>query len=198
MQAATRGDGETGEDVTQNVRTIARHPAADLAQRLPVPPLLEVRGEVYMRPRRLRARSTRSQRERGEQDLRQPAQHRGRRAAPARPRRSPRSRPLSFFAYGLGEIAGGAASRRTHGVSTLMASRLRPAGQPRAALVGGVDDLVALPTRHRGRRRDASRFDIDGVVYKVDALELQRAARLRHAASPRWAVAHKYPAAGGS
>ncbi|TFZ04861.1 NAD-dependent DNA ligase LigA [Ramlibacter rhizophilus] len=196
VQAATRGDGEVGEDVTQNIRTIGQIPLrlADGA-----PPVLEVRGEVYMRRddfERLNAR----QREkiaagaRGEKTFVNPRNA----AAGAVRQLDPqvtRQRPLSFFAYGWGEVTPveqGGPAWRTH-FEALQA--LRGWGLPvsdRVVQAHGADDLVAY---HQaiGRERDGLPFDIDGVVYKVDSLTLQRQLGFV-TREPRWAVAHKFPA----
>ncbi len=186
VQATTRGDGETGEDVTQNVRTIARIPLRLLGE---APAVIEMRGEAYMR-RDDFERAQRAPAREGRQDLRQPAQRRGRRDPPARPGGMV-DKKLSFFAYGLGEVQGWAqpphAQRhaRRH-------RRLRRAGQRRPAVVQGADGLVAFH-QEIAAKRDALPFDIDGVVYKVNRIELQR--RLGFVTrEPRWAVAHKYPA----
>ncbi|MBI5722033.1 MAG: NAD-dependent DNA ligase LigA [Burkholderiales bacterium] len=189
--AATRGDGETGEDVTQNIRTIGQIP---LRLRAEQPPrVLEVRGEVYMRRDHFERLNER-QREKGEKTYINPRNT----AAGAVRQLDPAmtaSRPLSFFAYGLGEVQGWeflAAPAATHGamLDALAALGLPVSGDRRVVL--GAPGLVAF---HRDieARRDALPFDIDGVVYKVNSLELQRRMGFK-TREPRWAVAHKYPA----
>ena len=190
VQAATRGDGEVGEDVTHNVRTIRQIPLT-----LPegVPPLLEVRGEVYMRRADFDALNER-QREQGGKTFVNP-----RNAAAGAVRQLDSGitaqRPLSFFAYGLGAItppAEGGPVFRTH---YEMLQTLKSWGFPVAAQVQiavGASELVAF---HQpvGASRDALPYDIDGVVYKVNSLQLQRDLGFK-TREPRWAVAHKYPA----
>ena len=186
VQAATRGDGETGEDVTQNIRTIGQVPLrlAGLA-----PPVLEVRGEVYMR-RDAFERLNERQREHGEKTFINPRNT----AAGAVRQLDPAvtaQRPLSFFAYGLGDVQGWVLPATHHELLDALAA----AGVPVCAdrrVVQGADGLVAFH-REIEARRDALAFDIDGVVYKVDALELQRRLGFK-TREPRWAVAHKYPA----
>jgi DNA ligase (NAD+) len=192
VQAATRGDGEVGEDVTHNIRTIGQIPL-----RLPadVPPVLEVRGEVYMR-RDDFERLNELQREkiaRGAKNEKTFVNPRNAAAGAVR-QLDPniaRQRPLSFFAYGYGEVAP-APDFGTHYESMLA---LRSWGFPvsdRTQVCSGPDELVAY---HRavGKDRDSLPYDIDGVVYKVNSLELQR--RLGFVSrEPRWAVAHKFPA----
>jgi DNA ligase (NAD+) len=196
VQAATRGDGEIGEEVTQNIRTIGQIPL-----RLPqdAPPVLEVRGEVYMR-RDDFERLNELQREKiakgakGEKTFVNPRNA----AAGAVRQLDPsiaRQRPLSFFAYGWGEITPpeqGGPAFKTH-FETLLT--LRSWGFPvstRTQLATGPEELVAFH-QSVGRERDSLPFDIDGVVYKVNSLELQK--RLGFVSrEPRWAVAHKYPA----
>jgi DNA ligase (NAD+) len=196
VQAATRGDGEIGEEVTQNIRTIGQIPL-----RLPkdAPPVLEVRGEVYMRRddfERLNElqREKIAQGAKGEKTFVNPRNA----AAGAVRQLDPaiaRKRPLSFFAYGWGEITPpeqGGPAFTTH-FETLLT--LRSWGFPvstRTQLATGPEELVAF---HQavGKERDSLPFDIDGVVYKVNSLELQK--RLGFVSrEPRWAVAHKYPA----
>ncbi|MCE2910366.1 MAG: NAD-dependent DNA ligase LigA [Burkholderiaceae bacterium] len=186
VQAATRGDGETGEDVTQNIRTIGQIP---LRLRGAAPPLLEVRGEVYMRRdafERLNAR----QRERGEKTYVNPRNT----AAGAVRQLDPAvtaSRPLSFYAYGLGDAQGlPAFARHSELVGWLQGLGL-PVNE-RRRVCSGADELVAF---HRAveAERDALPFDIDGVVYKVDRLDGQRQLGFK-SREPRWAVAHKFPA----
>ena len=186
VQAATRGDGETGEDVTQNIRTIGQIP---LRLRGAAPPLLEVRGEVYMRRdafERLNAR----QRERGEKTYVNPRNT----AAGAVRQLDPAvtaSRPLSFYAYGLGDAQGlPAFARHSELVGWLQGLGL-PVNERRRVCTGA-DELVAF---HRAveAERDALPFDIDGVVYKVDRLDGQRQLGFK-SREPRWAVAHKFPA----
>jgi DNA ligase (NAD+) len=196
VQAATRGDGEMGEDVTQNVRTIGQIPL-----RLPagVPDVLEVRGEVYMRRDDFEALNER-QREKiakgvkGEKTFVNPRNA----AAGAVRQLDPAiaaQRPLSFFAYGLGEITPaeqGGPDFKTH---SEMLETLKSWGFPVSALVGiaqGASELISYHGR-MGQQRDSLGFDIDGVVYKVNSLALQRQLGFV-TREPRWAVAHKYPA----
>ena len=196
VQAATRGDGETGEDVTANVRTIGQVPL-----RLPegVPEVLEVRGEVYMRRDDFEALNER-QRQRiaagakGEKTFVNP-----RNAAAGAVRqldsRIAADRPLSFFAYGLGEVqdaAGAPARWQTHHALLM---QLKAWGFPVAEQTARVLGAAGLVGFHRdmAAQRDALPFDIDGVVYKVDDLALQQQLGFV-TREPRWAVAHKYPA----
>jgi DNA ligase (NAD+) len=196
VQAATRGDGETGEEVTANIRTIGQIPL-----RLPAdaPPVLEVRGEVYM-GRGDFERLNERQRERivagmkGEKTFVNP-----RNAAAGAVRQLDSGiaaeRPLSFFAYGLGDItplAEGGPQWRTH---FEMLQQLKAWAFPVAeetSCVQGAAGLVAFHQRIAAER-DALPYDIDGVVYKVNDLAQQQ--RLGFVTrEPRWAVAHKYPA----
>jgi DNA ligase (NAD+) len=197
VRAATRGDGETGEDVTHNVRTIGQIPlriGADAPG--DVPAVLEVRGEVYMRRDRFETLNER-QREKiaggakGEKTFVNP-----RNAAAGAVRqldsRIASERPLSFFAYSWGEVQGDAQPPATQ-FDWLM--RLKAWGFPVAEQTTrchGADDLAAFH-RRIGELRDTLPFDIDGVVYKVDSLALQKQIGFV-TREPRWAVAHKYPA----
>ncbi|KFX30272.1 NAD-dependent DNA ligase LigA [Ralstonia solanacearum] len=190
VQAATRGDGATGEDVTQNIRTIRQIPLGLRPVDGTVPDVLEVRGEVYMRRddfERLNAR----QRERGEKTFVNPRNT----AAGAVRQLDPKmaaERPLSFFAYGLGEAAGWSGMPETHsGMLDALVALGFPVSKERAAVMGG-EGLVQFHAAI-GAKRDSLPFDIDGVVYKVNALALQRELGFR-TREPRWAVAHKYPA----
>jgi DNA ligase (NAD+) len=196
VQAATRGDGETGEDVTQNIRTIQQIPL-----RLPAaaPAVLEVRGEVYMRRADFEALNERQRAKiaqgiKGEKTFVNP-----RNAAAGAVRQLDPSiaaqRPLSFFAYGLGEVTAqeeGGPEFTTHFamLQTLASWGLPVAGQVERAQ--GATELIAYHQR-MGASRDELPFDIDGVVYKVNALSLQRQLGFV-TREPRWAVAHKYPA----
>ena len=196
VQAATRGDGETGEDVTQNIRTIRQIPL-----RLPkdAPPVLEVRGEVYMRRDHFESLNQR-QREKiakgakGEKTFVNPRNA----AAGAVRQLDPAiaaQRPLSFFAYGLGEVTPqevGGPDFDTHFqlLLTLKSWGFPVAAQTQTAL--GASELIAFHGK-MGRERDQLPYDIDGVVYKVNSLALQK--KLGFVTrEPRWAVAHKYPA----
>lgn len=196
VQAATRGDGEVGEDVTQNIRTIGQIPLKLQTQQ--PPPVLEVRGEVYMRRDDFEALNERqrlkiAQGARGEKTFVNPRNA----AAGAVRQLDPAvaaQRPLSFFAYGLGQVvlAPGEVAPDSHeGWLRLLKNWGLPvADQTRLAV--GVDALVDY--HHQiGRQRDALPFDIDGVVYKVNSLALQQQLGFV-TREPRWAVAHKYPA----
>ncbi len=193
VQAATRGDGEVGEDVTTNVRTIHQVPL-----RLPAdaPAVLEVRGEVYMRRDQFDALNEKQRAKiaagaKGEKTFVNP-----RNAAAGAVRQLDSGiaaqRPLSFFAYSWGEVQGDESPPASQ-YDWLM--RLKAWGFPVAeqtTVAVGADALVAFH-QHIGESRDQLPYDIDGVVYKVNALALQK--QLGFASrEPRWAVAHKYPA----
>lgn len=192
VQAATRGNGEAGEDVTQNIRTIRRVPLRLKDNDVPV---LEVRGEVYMRRDDFDALNER-QREliaagaRNEKTFVNPRNA----AAGAVRQLSPliaAKRPLSFFAYGLGEVQGWEVPATHSGLLDALAGFGLPVSSDRA-VVQGADGLVDFH-RRMGEKRDALPFDIDGVVYKVNDRALQQ--RMGFVSrEPRWAVAHKYPA----
>ncbi len=192
VRAATRGDGETGEDVTQNIRTIGQVPlrlrgaGAGIAS-------LEVRGEVYMRRDDFEALNER-QRARGEKTFVNPRNA----AAGAVRQLDPTvtaSRPLSFFAYGVGEWPATLGAGPEEGTHWQVLQALRDWGFPVSDLVRRCAGGEALAAYHRdmGARRDALPFDIDGVVYKVDRLDWQRALGFV-TREPRWAIAHKFPA----
>ncbi len=186
VQAATRGDGETGEDVTQNIRTLQQVPLRLAGQ---APPVLEVRGEVYLR-RDDFERLNQRQRSSGGKTFVNPRNA----AAGAVRQLDPAiaaQRPLSFFAYGLGQVQGWALPD-TH---SAMLDALAAFGLPVCAERAVADGAAGLVAFHRemGARRDALPFDIDGVVYKVNALALQQQLGFV-TREPRWAVAHKYPA----
>ena len=184
--AATRGDGETGEDVTQNVRTIGQIP---LRLKGVDADVLEVRGEVYMRRDDFEALNER-QREKGDKTFINPRNT----AAGAIRQLDPAlvaQRPLSFFAYGLGEVQGWALPP-THGaLMDAFAAMGLPVCEHRV-VTQGADGLVAFHAA-MGAQRDALPFDIDGVVYKVNSFALQQQLGFK-TREPRWAVAHKYPA----
>ena len=185
-QAATRGDGETGEDVTQNVRTIKTVP---LRLQGAAPAVLEVRGEAYMsRPDFERYNA--SQRAAGLPPLVNPRNGAAGSIRQLDPSAAAK-RPLSFFAYGLGEVRGWEPPV-THGevLDALAALGLPVSGE--RAVAQGADGLIAF---HRAiaDKRDALPFDIDGVVYKVNRLDWQRELGFR-TREPRWAVAHKFSA----
>jgi len=184
---ATRGDGETGEDVTQNLRTIGQVPLRLQTARPPA--VLEVRGEVYMR-RDDFERYNERQRAAGKAPLVNPRNG----AAGSIRQLDPalaRQRPLSFFVYGVGEVRGFDLPP-THGE---LLDALGTLGFPVCVerTVGpGAQTLVDFHASIAARR-DMLPFDIDGVVYKVNRLDLQTQLGFRNR-DPNWAVAHKYPA----
>jgi DNA ligase (NAD+) len=185
VQAATRGDGETGEDVTPNARTVA-----DIPQRLtgPAPAVLEVRGEIYMRHDDFAAMNARAAGEGG----RVFANPRNAAAGSLRQldARITASRPLRFFAYGWGDLSEPLADTQW-GALTRLAALGFPVN-PLARLCDGVSALLAAYAEIEAQRATLG-YDIDGVVYKVDDLALQRRLGFR-STTPRWAVAHKFSA----
>ncbi len=203
VRGATRGDGVTGEEITENLKTIPVIPIRLKGEGWP--PVLEVRGEVFMRRRDFEALNQR-QRESGGKSFVNP-----RNAAAGALRqldsRITASRRLSFYTYSVGLVEGGDLPGRHSAVLDRLADWGLPVLSPRAQAAGGDDkadkriyrDVVRGAAgclayyRFVGGIRDALSFDIDGVVYKVDDLALQRELGFVSRA-PRWAVAHKYPA----
>ncbi|MGH8750513.1 MAG: NAD-dependent DNA ligase LigA [Burkholderiales bacterium] len=188
VRAVTRGDGEVGEDVTRNIRTIKQIPLRLRADHPPA--LLEVRGEIYMR-RVDFERLNDQQRKAGEKTFINPRNT----AAGAVRQLDPAitaKRPLSFFAYGLGEVKNWKNQPMTH---SAMLDRFAGFALPvcaERAVAQGAQGLIAFH-RRIAAKRDQLPFDIDGVVYKVNSLELQIKLGFRDR-EPVWAVAHKYPA----
>ena len=194
--AATRGDGETGEDVTQNVRTIGQIPL-----RLPddAPAVLEVRGEVYMRRDDFDALNRAQAAKivagaKGEKTFVNPRNAAAGAVRQLDPAIAAR-RPLSFFAYGVGEITPPEQGGPVFATHYELLQQLRHWGFPVCELVAIATGAAELSAYHEriGSLRETLGFDIDGVVYKVNSLALQQ--RLGFVTrEPRWAVAHKYPA----
>jgi DNA ligase (NAD+) len=190
VRAATRGDGLTGEDVTANVATVSAVPGRlEWPKRHgSVPAVMEVRGEIYM-PVSSFEELNRRQLEAGERTFANP---RNSAAGSLRQKdaRITASRDLSFWAYQLGAREGGP---KLHGQSEALAL-LRDCGlpvNPEIRTVKGVDKVFAFCSHWQDHRHDLD-YEIDGVVVKVDDLELQRRlGATSHA--PRWAVAFKFP-----
>jgi DNA ligase (NAD+) len=186
VRGATRGDGASGEDVTANLRTIRSIP---LRLRGAAPAVLEVRGEVVM-PKAAFERWNEAARARGDKPMANPRNG----AAGSLRQLDPRitaQRPLAFYAYALGQLEG-AILPPTHSQTLAW---LRELGFPVSQEVGvasGDEGLLAYYARI-GQRRDALPHDIDGVVYKLDRYDQQRAMGFVSRA-PRWALAHKFPA----
>jgi DNA ligase (NAD+) len=185
--ASTRGDGEVGEDVTRNIRTIGVIPPRLNTPRPPA--VLDVRGEVYM-TRADFARLNARQHERGQKAFINPRNT----AAGAVRQLDPAmtaERPLHFFAYGIGEVRHWSLPESQHALLDVLAGFGLPVDD-HCRVVHGGDELIAF-YEHVAAIRDELPFDIDGVVYKVDRLawqvELGFVTR-----EPRWAVAHKFPA----
>ncbi|MEO0999304.1 MAG: NAD-dependent DNA ligase LigA, partial [Pseudomonadota bacterium] len=183
--AATRGDGETGENVTANARTIA-----DIPETLagPAPEILEVRGEVFMSHEDFAALNAR-QTEAGQKTFANP-----RNAAAGSLRQLDATitaaRPLQFFAYAWGETSEPLAETQSGALARLAALGFRT--NPESTLGAGLEDLLATHARLEAARATLG-YDLDGVVYKVDDLALQ--ARLgTRSSTPRWAIAHKFAA----
>jgi DNA ligase (NAD+) len=185
---ATRGDGNTGEDVTANLRTVRSIPLR-LATEHP-PRLIEVRGEVVMLKKDFLALNA-SQRARGEKEFVNPRNA----AAGALRQLDPRvtaTRPLHFFAYAIARFEGRGLPEDRHSRQLDYLESLHVPVSTERKVVRGLEGALAY-YEDIGRRRPALPFDIDGVVYKVDELALQQ--RLGYVSrAPRFAVAHKFPA----
>ncbi|KRE88953.1 aromatic ring-opening dioxygenase LigA [Frateuria sp. Soil773] len=187
VQGATRGDGETGEDVTANLRTVRAIPLRLRGKGWPA--VLEVRGEVVMLRKDFEAFNAQALAH-GEKTLANPRNG----AAGSLRQLDPAitaKRRLSFFAYAIGAVEGGELPP-THS-QTLR--QLREWGfpvSPEVATAKGFDGLIAY-FRRIGAKRDSLPYDIDGVVYKLDDYAGQREMGFVSRA-PRWAIAHKFPA----
>jgi len=187
VQGATRGDGETGEDVTQNLRTIQALPLKLRGGN--VPRVLEVRGEVFM-PLKGFKRFNEEAAARGEKSLINPRNA----AAGSLRQLDPRmtaARPLDLFIYGIGIIEGGEIPRR-HSETLKELRRLGFKICPQSTVVESIEGCLEY-YREMGAARSSLPYQIDGVVYKVDDVELQRKLGFISRA-PRWAIAHKFPA----
>ncbi len=186
VRGATRGDGATGEDVTANLRTVKSIP---LRLRGDAPAVLEVRGEVVM-PKAAFDRYNAWAVENGQKVLANPRNG----AAGSLRQLDPRvtaQRPLAFFAYALGEVQGATLPPTHSGVLAWLRDLGFPVS-PEVRVAHGVEGLQAY-YEDIGARRDALPYDIDGVVYKLDRFDQQRAMGFVSRA-PRWAIAHKFPA----
>lgn len=184
VEAATRGDGRIGENVTENARTIA-----DIPHRLEAAPsILEVRGEVYMAHSDFQNLNA-AQAAAGEKIFANP-----RNAAAGSLRQLDagitRARPLSFFAYAWGELSEPLAMTQSAAIKRL--SELGFCTNPLIRLCEGASELLAHYNTISTARPDLG-YDIDGVVYKLDDLSLQERLGFR-VNTPRWAIAHKFPA----
>ena len=189
VQAATRGDGQSGEDVTMNIRTIKAIPLKLRGAPEELPEVLEVRGEVFMNLAdfdRLNA----AQQQRGEKIFVNP-----RNAAAGSLRqldsRVTAQRRLTFFAYGWGDIGDMQQARHSDMLDALARLGL-PVNISQHSIAQGADGLLHFYTQI-GARRAQLPYDIDGVVYKVDDLSAQRVLGFV-ARAPRFALAHKFPA----
>lgn len=186
VTGATRGDGNEGEDVTANIRTLA-----DVPRRLKgsgIPAICEVRGEVYMTKHAFLALNKR-QAETGSQIFANPRNS----AAGSLRQKDPSitaSRPLGFFAYAWGEMSEMPADTQSGMIKWFERCGFKT--NPLTKLCRGLDVLLKFH-REIEAQRGTLDYDIDGVVYKVDRLDWQE--RLGFVSrSPRWAIAHKFPA----
>jgi DNA ligase (NAD+) len=186
VRGATRGDGATGEDVTANLRTVRTIP---LRLRGDAPAVVEVRGEVYM-PKAAFERYNAWARDNGEKTLANPRNG----AAGSLRQLDPRvtaQRPLAFYAYALGQVEG-TTLPPTHSQTLAWLRTLGFPVSPEVDRARGTEGLLAY-FRRIGEGRNSLPYDIDGVVYKLDRYDQQRAMGFVSRA-PRWALAHKYPA----
>ncbi|MDX8357124.1 NAD-dependent DNA ligase LigA [Sphingopyxis terrae] len=190
VQAATRGDGTVGEDVTANVRTIADIPDTLTGD---VPDVFEIRGEVYMAKADFAALNARLLAEADDPEkARQFANPRNAAAGSLRQKDASvtASRPLRFLAHGWGDV-----SAVPEATQYAMMKRIEGWGVPVSPLLKRFDSVEGVLTHYRTIEAERAEmpYDIDGVVYKVDRLDWQ--ARLGFVAkAPRWAIAHKFPA----
>lgn len=189
IQAATRGDGQVGENITANVKTIANVPLRLRGSN--IPQRVEVRGEVFM-PKQGFEQLNKTQIEKGEKAFANP-----RNAAAGSLRqldsKITASRPLRMYAYSVGVLEGGEISQAlTHSQRLLGLGKLGLPLCKEMSVVSGSQACLAY-FKHIGEQRDSLSYDIDGVVFKVNDLQLQQ--RLGFVSkAPRWAMAQKFPA----
>lgn len=190
VRGATRGDGSSGEDVTANLRTVKCIPLRLRDDAGVVPNVLDVRGEVFM-PKAAFEKYNAWALANAEKTLANPRNG----AAGSLRQLDPRmiaKRPLSFYAYALGEVSAMPAGIDTHSQALAWLRMLGLPICPDARTARGVDGVLAF-YRDLGARRNQLPYDIDGSVYKLDRYDQQRAMGFVSRA-PRWAIAHKYPA----
>ncbi|NQZ53923.1 MAG: NAD-dependent DNA ligase LigA [Piscirickettsiaceae bacterium] len=187
VQAATRGDGAVGEDVTANVRTIATIPLKLAGNELP--DVIEIRGEIFIPKAGFEALNAQQR-----ADDKKPFVNPRNAAAGALRQLDSKitaSRPLEIYCYGLGEIQGMDTPVSHSQAMKLIAGwgcRMSPELEQVTGVQGCLDYIQQL-----GERRESLPYDIDGVVLKVDNIQLQQ--RLGFVSrAPRWAIAHKFPA----
>ena len=187
VRAATRGDGETGEEITANVRTIRSIPLVLLGEQIPA--RLEVRGEVFM-PKAGFARWNAEASQSGEKIFANPRNAAAGSLRQLDPRITAR-RPLAFYAYGIGIVEGAELPASHYG----RLNWLKGLGLPVSGEIMRGQGIEACQAYHDSilARRDKLPFEIDGVVFKVDSLPMQEQLGFVSRA-PRWAVAHKFPA----
>ena len=188
VQAATRGDGKVGEDVTVNTRTISSIPLKLIGSG--IPEVIEIRGEIFI-PKLGFESLNKQQIADGKKPFVNP-----RNAAAGSLRqldsRITANRPLEIYCYGLGDIKGLAEMPESHSAAMSMIEKWGCRISPELQKVSSIKACEAY-IKQIGERRDTLAYDIDGVVFKVDDLYLQQ--RLGFVSrAPRWAIAHKFPA----
>ena len=187
IRAATRGDGMTGEDISQNVRTIPSIPLRLMGKKFPK--VLEVRGEVYMTKKGFDQLNERA-RQKQEKEFANPRNA----AAGSLRQLDPRvtaTRPLEISCYSVGTVEGGSIPDR----HSLILEKLRSWGlrvNPEIQIVSGANGCLEYYQAMAGKRESLP-YEIDGIVYKVDSIEQQKKMGFV-ARAPRWAIAHKFPA----
>ncbi len=187
VYAATRGDGSTGENVTQNIRTMQCVPLKLLGKHYPL--VLEVRGEVFM-PKSGFEKLNQRAREKGDKEFANPRNA----AAGSLRQLDPAitaTRPLSMYCYSVGIVEGGEVGTTHYEIL----QQLKEFGFPVCNEIKRVNGVTACLQYFSDilKRREQLPYDIDGIVYKVNAIKLQQ--RLGFVArAPRWAIAHKFPA----
>ncbi|RMF46163.1 MAG: NAD-dependent DNA ligase LigA, partial [Deltaproteobacteria bacterium] len=181
----TRGDGQTGEEITANLRTIGSIP---LVLQPPCPEVLDVRGEVYIELEDFR-RFNRQLEENGEPVFANPRNAAAGSLRQLDPKQTAK-RPLRIFCYGIGRLDGAEVATQQQLLERMRAWGLRT-NLEQTRLARGVDEVIAC-YRHWLGRRDHLPYEIDGVVVKVNRLDLQRRLGATTRA-PRWAIAMKFP-----